>query len=81
MKIQSKKVKKTRLTKIGNSRGVILPKIMLLNFHIEDQDEVTIMETPDGILITPYDADFEKVMKVAREVMHRRRNLLRALSK
>jgi hypothetical protein len=38
-------------------------------------------ETPDGYHLTPYDPDFERQMKLAEEIMHDDRDLLRALSK
>lgn len=70
-----------KLTQIGNSIGVILPKEVLARLKLEKGDTVFITETPEGYVITPHDAEFEAQMKVAREVMKKRRAVLRELAK
>lgn len=71
---------KLKVTTIGNSAGVILPKELLARLRLEKGDELYALETPGGIHITTYDADFADQMAVAEEVMHRRRTLLRQLA-
>jgi len=70
-----------KLTQIGNSMGVILPKEILARLKLEKGDTVFVTETPGGISLTPYDPQFETQMTAAREVMKRRRNVLRELAK
>lgn len=70
-----------RLTQIGNSVGVILPKEILARLKLEKGDTVFVTDAPDGIKLTPYDADFEAQMAAAREVMKKRRHVLRELAK
>ncbi len=72
---------KLKITPIGNSFGVILPKEALAKLKVSGGDAVFITETADGFRITPYDPEFEAQMKAARQVMKKRRNVLRELAK
>ena len=38
-----------KITAIGNSAGVILPKELLARLRVEKGDELYALETPDGI--------------------------------
>lgn len=70
-----------KLSQIGNSIGVILPKEVLARLKLEKGDTIFITETPDGYTITPHDPDFETQMKAARKIMTKRRAALRELAK
>jgi putative addiction module antidote len=70
-----------KLTQIGNSLGVILPKELLARLKLEKGDALFVTESPDGLRLTPYDADFEVQMTAARRIMKRRRSVLRELAK
>ncbi|HEY6896394.1 MAG TPA: AbrB/MazE/SpoVT family DNA-binding domain-containing protein [Rhodocyclaceae bacterium] len=70
-----------KLTQIGNSVGVILPKEVLARLKLEKGDSVFITETPDGYAITPHDPNFETQMEAARDIMKKRRAVLRELAK
>lgn len=70
-----------KLTQIGNSVGVILPKEVLARLKLEKGDLLHVTDTPGGISLTPHDPDFELQMKAARELMRTRRNVLRELAK
>lgn len=70
-----------KLTQIGNSLGVILPKELLGRFKLEKGDDLFVTETPDGFSITPHDAEFEKKMEAARRIMKENRAVLRELAK
>lgn len=72
---------KLKITPIGNSFGVILPKEALAKLKVTGGDVVFITETPDGFRITPYDPEFEAQMQAAKGVMKKRRNALRELAK
>jgi putative addiction module antidote len=70
-----------KLTQIGNSVGLILPKEAAARLRVEKGDLVFLTESPDGYRITPYDPAFEKQLQSAERIMKKRRNVLRALSK
>ncbi|WP_142849627.1 AbrB/MazE/SpoVT family DNA-binding domain-containing protein [Telmatospirillum sp. J64-1] len=72
---------KLKLTAVGNSSGVILPKDVLAKLKVEKGDVVYLTETPDGFRITPYDPAFETQMDEARRIMKKRRAALRELAK
>ena len=70
-----------KLTQIGNSVGVILPKEMLARLKLEKGDTVFVTDAVDGIMLSPYSAEFETQMAAARGVMKKRRAVLRELAK
>ncbi|HET8876984.1 MAG TPA: AbrB/MazE/SpoVT family DNA-binding domain-containing protein [Casimicrobiaceae bacterium] len=70
-----------KLTQIGNSVGVILPKEMLARLRVEKGNVIYLTESPDGYRITPYSEEFEAQMKAARKIMKERRAVLRELAK
>ncbi len=70
-----------KLTQIGNSIGLILPKEVLARLKVEKGDELFITEAPDGYRITPHSPEFEAQMKMARKIMKERRAVLRELAK
>jgi len=72
---------KLKVRSIGGSFGVILPKEALTRLKVVDGDDVFLTETPDGYALSPYDPEFEADMKLARDFMKRRRNVLRELAK
>ena len=70
-----------KLTQIGNSVGLILPKEVLARLGVGKGDTLFAVETDGGLRLTTSDPDFEKQMEVARQVMKKRRTVLRALAK
>jgi putative addiction module antidote len=70
-----------KVTKIGNSSGLVLPKEALAKLRVEQGDVVYLTETADGFRLTPYDPTFERQMTLARKVMKKHRNALRELAK
>lgn len=70
-----------KLRKIGNSVGVVLPAEALAQMNAALGETVYLTKAVGGVLLTPYDPAFEKQMTVARNVMRKRRNLLRQLAK
>jgi putative addiction module antidote len=71
---------KLKITTVGNSAGVILPKELLARLRLEKGDELYATELPDGIKLSPFDPKLEKQMEVAERVMRKRRTLLRKLA-
>ena len=70
-----------KLTQIGNSVGVILPREMLAKLGVVKGDTVYAVEQPDGVRLTIADPEFAAQMDVARRVMKERRAVLRELAK
>jgi putative addiction module antidote len=70
-----------KLIQIGNSVGVILPKEILARLKLEKGETLFVTDAPGGVTLTPYDADFERQLAAARDIMKRRRNVLRELAK
>ncbi len=70
-----------KVTKIGNSLGVILPKEALARLKLDRGDSIFITEAPDGYRLVPYDPAFAEQMQTARALMRKRRNVLHELNK
>ena len=70
-----------KITKIGNSAGVILPKELLAHLGAAVGEALSVVTTPRGIELAAVEPDFEAQMAVAREVMSRRRRALQELAK
>ena len=70
-----------KISKIGNSLGVILPKDLLNRLKLDKGDSVFLTETPDGYRISPYDPSYAEQMQTARALMKKRRNVVHELTK
>lgn len=75
----------TKLRKIGNSLGVVLPKEALGRLNVQEGDLLAFTDAPGGgFLVTPSkpgQAQFAQQMKAAESVVRRYRNTLRELAK
>ena len=78
VKLSSAKIK---LMKIGASTGAIFPKEMLSRLKVHQGDTLFAMETPEGVLLTPYDPELEKQLEAGREFMREYRDTFRALAR
>lgn len=72
--------KATTIRSIGNSAGATIPKAMLERYQIAEGDRVHLVETEDGILITPFDPAFDEAMEISGEGARTYRNAMRALA-
>jgi putative addiction module antidote len=70
-----------KLTQIGNSVGLILPKEVLAKLKLEKGDTVFLTDTPGGVTITPHDPTFEEQLEIGREFMREYRDTFKALAK
>ncbi|GGN63320.1 transcriptional regulator [Novosphingobium indicum] len=70
-----------KITKIGNSAGVVLPKEVLAKLRVGLGDTLHLTEAPDGVRLTATDPDFAAKMDVAEEIMREDRDILRVLAK
>jgi putative addiction module antidote len=72
----------TKIRKIGNSLGIVLPKEALQALKVEEGATVYLTEAPNCSLnINPEQPGFEEQMQVAEELMQRYRNTFRELAK
>ncbi len=72
---------KLKVTTVGSSTGVVLPKEVLARLKVGKGDTLFLIESPEGYRITPYDPEFEEQMELAQRVMRQRRNVLKELAK
>ncbi|RXR27537.1 AbrB/MazE/SpoVT family DNA-binding domain-containing protein [Sphingobium fluviale] len=70
-----------KITKVGNSAGLILPKEVLAHLNAAVGENLTVVFTTRGIELSAADPDFDQQMAAARDVMARRKRALRELAK
>lgn len=70
-----------KITKVGNSAGIILPKELLVHLNAGVGETLSVVLTPRGIELSTAEPDFDAQMAAAREVMARRKRALRELAK
>ena len=70
-----------KLTQIGNSVGVILPKELLAKLKLEKGDIVFATDAPGGVLLSAYNQKIEHQLRLGREFMNEYRETLRELAK
>lgn len=72
---------KLKVTTIGSSVGVVIPKDMLTRLNISKGDYLYVVEAADGgYHLTSFDPDFAQKMDRASDIMARYRNTLAALA-
>lgn len=70
-----------KITKIGNSAGVVLPRELLAHLGAQVGEALSVVITPRGIELSSAEPDFDAQMAAAREVMAQRKRALRELAK
>lgn len=70
-----------KITRIGNSAGIILPKELLARLRVDIGDDVYVSEAADGLRVTASDPDFEALMDMAEGIMRKDRDILKVLAK
>jgi len=73
-------MKNVKLTTVGNSVGIVLTKEILEKLRVEKGDSLHVIETSNGIELTPYDPEFAEQMEIAEQVMREDRDALRKLA-
>lgn len=71
---------KLKITTVGNSARVILPKELPSRMRLEEGDELYALETPGSIVLTTYDPQLAAQMEVAERVMREDRHVLHKLA-
>ena len=70
-----------KVTTVGDSVGVILPKEILERLRVKRGDSLYAIETKNGIELTAYNPEFAKQVEIAERVMREDRDALRKLAK
>jgi putative addiction module antidote len=70
-----------KITTVGNSTGVVLPKEALARLHVTKGDTLYLVETKDGYKITPYNEEVVSQITLAERIGREDRDVLRALAK
>lgn len=69
-----------KLTAVGTSTGVVIPKEMLNRMKVARGDKLHVVETPDGYLLTPYDPAIAAQVEAGREFMKEYRETFKVLA-
>jgi putative addiction module antidote len=69
-----------KLITVGSSTGVVLPKELLEKIRVGKGDLLRVVETPNGIELTPYNPEFARQMAAAEQVMRADRDVLKKLA-
>jgi putative addiction module antidote len=69
-----------KITTIGNSVGIVLPKEILNHLHVEKGDSLYITESPDGVQLSPYNVDLGRKLDAFKQVMRENRDVLKKLA-
>jgi putative addiction module antidote len=80
MVITERAMTKLKLTKIGNSVGVILPKEMLARLNVVQGDELIATEEQGGLRLSAYSPEVERQIDAGLDVMRRYRHTLKKLA-
>jgi putative addiction module antidote len=70
-----------KLTAVGTSTGVVIPKEMLNRMKVSRGDKLHVVETPEGYLLTPYDPAIAAQVEAGRELMKEYRETFKVLAK
>ncbi|MCL4538406.1 MAG: AbrB/MazE/SpoVT family DNA-binding domain-containing protein [Bacteroidetes bacterium] len=72
---------KTAVRRVGNSLGITLPKTIVDNLHLNEGDELHLLETEEGIIVTPFDPKFKEWAEAYERTNKKFRNTLKAFAK
>ncbi|WP_299162801.1 AbrB/MazE/SpoVT family DNA-binding domain-containing protein [Accumulibacter sp.] len=70
-----------KLTQIGNSLGLILPREVLARLKLQKGDTVFVTDAANGVMLTPYDPDLDQQLEIGREFMREYRDTFHQLAK
>jgi putative addiction module antidote len=70
-----------KVTQIGNSLGVILPKEVLHKLKVDKGDSLYVSDSATGISLSPYDTEVEKQVELGRAFMREYRDTFKQLAK
>ena len=70
-----------KVTTVGNSAGIVLPKEILERLRVSKGDVLYLVEEPDGYKITPYNKEFIEQMDMAEHIMREDKDVLKVLAR
>ncbi|MBL8318597.1 MAG: AbrB/MazE/SpoVT family DNA-binding domain-containing protein [Burkholderiaceae bacterium] len=70
-----------KLTQIGNSVGLVLPKEVLARLKLGKGDTVYVTDAVNGVTLTPYDPTLGEQLERGREFMQEFRDTFHQLAK
>jgi antitoxin MazE len=71
---------KTAVRRVGNSLGITLPKTIVENYHLSEGDELHLVETDEGVVLSPFSPKFTEWAKAYERTNKRFRNTLKSLA-
>jgi putative addiction module antidote len=69
-----------KVTTVGNSVGIVLPREILNRLHVEKGDTLYITESPDGVHLSAYDERFARNLDAMERIMRENRDVLKKLA-
>lgn len=72
---------RTAVRRVGNSLGITLPKTVVDNYHLTEGDELHLVETDEGVILTPFNPKFAEWADAYEKTNKKFRNTLKSLSK
>lgn len=69
-----------KLSAVGTSTGLVIPKEMLTRMKVQRGDLLHVVETPEGLLLTPYDPQVAAQMEAGRAFMKQYRDAFKVLA-
>jgi putative addiction module antidote len=69
-----------KVTTVGNSVGIVLPREVLTQLQVEKGDTLYVTPTPDGVKLTAYSEEFAAQLEAGKRVMRKYRDTLRKLA-
>jgi putative addiction module antidote len=69
-----------KITTVGNSAGIVLPKEILSHMNVQKGDSLYLTKTPQGFQVIAYDEEFAAQMEIAERVIGRYKDTLRRLA-
>ena len=74
-------MQKTAVRKVGNSLGITLPKTIIESYNLSEGDELHLIETNEGIILSPFNPKFAEWAEAYEQVNRKYRNTLHRLAK
>ena len=69
-----------KITTIGNSVGIVLPKEVLNSLHVEKGDMLYVTHSPEGVQLSPYNPELARKLEAFEQVMRVNRDVLKKLA-
>jgi putative addiction module antidote len=71
----------TKLRKIGNAYGVLIPKKLMDELQLDEGAVLTLTRSGNGLNMSPFDAEFSDQLEAFRSTESKHRNSYKELAK